>query len=92
MIVGLTTCFFLLASIARTSGLSRNYGTPRTFLRMSAAIGDTVPEGIKVDIITPTDGTVCATNEAQDFGSVLKASRKAIVFAVPVSVADNIFN
>lgn len=54
----------------------------------TAAIGDIVPEGINVDIIiinSQTDGTVCSKNEAQDFGCILKSTKKAVVFAVPVS-------
>ena len=46
-------------------------------------VGDHVPEGIIVDILKSTDDKACSVNEAQDFGAVLKSSKKVVVFAVP---------
>ena len=83
--LGVTICLFLVASLFKTSAFTRKLFSSRASFQMSAAIGESVPEGIKVDIITQTDGTVCSTNEAQDFGSILKSTKKAVVFAVPVS-------
>ena len=83
--LGLSTCLFLVASIFKTSAFTSKLFSSRATFQMSAAIGESVPEGIKVDIIAQTDGTVCSMNEAQDFGSILKSTKKAVVFAVPVS-------
>lgn len=48
------------------------------------SIGQSIPEGIQVDIIMPSaEGTACSMNEAQDLGSMLKSSKKAVLFAVP---------
>lgn len=56
----------------------------RLQMASTASIGDIVPTGINCDVITSTDGTVCSVNEAQDFGSLLASSKKAVLFAVPV--------
>ena len=49
-------------------------------------IGNTIPEGIIVDIVTTKNdsGTPqCQMNDSQDFGKLLKTLKRAIVFAVP---------
>eukprot|EP01041_Mallomonas_annulata_P011244 gene11244-23517_t len=52
--------------------------------RKMATVGQEVPSGVLVDIVeTSTGDAPCKMNEAQDLGSILKAHKRAVLFAVP---------
>ena len=54
-------------------------------IETTISVGSDVPEGVVVDILASSDGNTCNVDYTQDFGTVLKGLKKAIVFAVPVS-------
>ena len=85
----LVTLLSLRSFAFQKSALFHSRSFSKSTLRM-IAVGDSIPEGIKVDIIIPTaEGTACSMNEAHDLGAALKTSKKAVLFAVPVSLQFN---